>query len=116
MAKKITCNTDNKFLWGDDCVGWYLLNNPELLIVKEVMPAHTKEIKHYHRQAQQLFYIIEGSATFNVEDEILYISSSESLFIKSGEKHQILNETENDLVFLVIAFPSTANDRVDIAA
>ncbi|GLI08987.1 hypothetical protein YDYSG_50190 [Paenibacillus tyrfis] len=41
--------------WGDQCDGWHLVRQPELSVIHERMPPHTAEVRHYHKQARQLF-------------------------------------------------------------
>lgn len=115
MAKKIICDSNNQFLWGKGNVGWHLIDNQSLSVIREVMLPNTEEVKHYHQHSQQLFYIIKGKATFEVENETVEVDSGESLIIEAGEKHQIFNKTEQELVFLVISMPSTVNDRFDVS-
>jgi quercetin dioxygenase-like cupin family protein len=35
------------------------------------------------------------------------------LQIKAGDKHKIINETDQDLEFILCSYPSTQNDRTD---
>ncbi len=41
------------YQWGSDCDGWNLVDEDSLSIKQELMPAGTKEVKHYHQSAQQ---------------------------------------------------------------
>jgi len=43
------------------------------------MPPNTSEALHYHQKAQQFFYILLGPATFEMEDEIFEVKSTEGL-------------------------------------
>ena len=77
------------------------------------MPAGTKEVKHYHQTAQQFFYILKGKATFEIEDSIIEINEGEGLHIEAGQKYRILNESNEDLEFILCSQPSTKNDRIN---
>ncbi len=109
-------NRDNseKYLWGDDCYGWHLLKNKELSIIEELMPPATQEVKHYHSKAQQFFYVLEGEATFKIENHTITVPKREGIHIEPGVIHQIRNEGNVDLEFLVISQPISRGDRVEL--
>lgn len=76
------------------------------------MPPGTAEQPHFHTRAQQLFYILSGTATFTVDGKEITVQSNESLHIPPGVKHCIENRTNTDLQFLVISEPKSHGDRV----
>lgn len=101
------------YQWGSDCDGWNLVDEDVLSVKQELMPAGTKEAKHYHQTAQQFFYILKGKATFEIEDSIIEITQGEGLHIEAGAKHRISNESSEDLEFILCSQPSTKNDRIN---
>ena len=100
------------YKWGNDCDGWRLVKEKNLSVIQECMPAGTTETKHYHQDAQQFFFILRGRARFEVEDEIIEVQQNQGLHIAAGKKHRIVNDTNEELEFLLCSQPSTANDRV----
>jgi len=101
------------YKWGSDCDGWDLVDEDGLSVKQELMPGGTKEQKHYHRTAQQFFYILKGRATFEVEDSIMEIGQGEGLHIEAGKKHRISNESVEDLEFILCSQPSAKGDRIN---
>lgn len=101
------------YQWGSNCDGWNLLDEDALSIKQELLPAGTKEVKHYHQTAQQFFYILKGKATFEIEDFIIEINEGEGLHIEAGKTHGISNESNEDLEFILCSQPSTKNDRIN---
>lgn len=99
------------YTWGQGCDSWVLVENEGLSIKKERMPAHTREVRHFHQTAQQFFYILEGSATFYIADQKMVVQAPNGLQISPQTPHYIANETKLPLVFLVISQPSTLHDR-----
>ncbi len=102
------------YQWGENCDGWVFIENPELSIKQEKMPSGTSEQLHFHKKANQVFYILEGEATFMIEGKIIKIQTGEGLEIKAGQKHQIINETNDALEFILFSNPSTKGDRYHI--
>jgi mannose-6-phosphate isomerase-like protein (cupin superfamily) len=108
--KKSTVNAEH-YIWGDNCDGWHLAKTDSLSVIQERMPAGTTEQYHFHRKAQQVFYILEGTATFIIEGKTHVVNSGESLHIPVLCKHKISNESDTDLHFIVVSEPKSHGDR-----
>ena len=109
-------STDNAehYTWGANCDGWHLLRSDRLTVIEERMPPGTSEQMHYHQNAQQVFYVLSGIATFEIEGELKSVNARQSVHIPKGLKHRILNNSDEDLHFLVISEPKSHGDRVNI--
>jgi mannose-6-phosphate isomerase-like protein (cupin superfamily) len=99
------------YVWGDNCEGWILAETKSLSVKQELMPPQTAEVLHYHKKAQQFFFILKGIATFEVEEQGFTVRAGYGLYIEAGKKHRIMNNTGEDLEFLLSSQPSTNNDR-----
>jgi len=116
------------YVWGDNCDGWNLVDKAELSVKMERMPPHTAEQEHFHQRARQFFFILKGSATFVFVEEVdpvedaasatketrIEVRAQQGLEIPAGLRHRILNESEEDLEFILCSQPSTAGDRINI--
>jgi mannose-6-phosphate isomerase-like protein (cupin superfamily) len=103
------------YKWGDNCDGWRLLDSDSLSVIHERMPAGTREKKHYHRKAQQFFFMLSGEAKFYFDEEPVTVKAQQGIHIPAGTKHFISNESGSDIEFLVISEPATKDDRVESA-
>lgn len=72
------------YQWGDGCDGWNFVEEPALSVKQERMPAGTSEALHYHQYAQQFFFILKGSALFEIEDERIIVNEMEGIHIPAG--------------------------------
>jgi mannose-6-phosphate isomerase-like protein (cupin superfamily) len=106
-------NSLKHYQWGTGCDSWNLVEEKKLSVKQEQMPAGTSEIKHYHKEAQQIFFILTGTATFEVEGESIVVKMGEGLHIPAGDTHKISNSTEENLEFIVCSQPSTIHDRIN---
>jgi mannose-6-phosphate isomerase-like protein (cupin superfamily) len=102
------------YIWGDNCDGWHLLKTESLSVIQEKMPSGTSEQLHFHNRAQQVFYILSGVATFEIEGKITMVKANESVAIPAGARHLIANENSEDLNLLVISQPNSHSDRTNI--
>ncbi len=101
------------YQWGDHCSGWHLVQSANLSIIEESMPPGTQEIMHFHNFSEQFFYVLKGTATFLFEREKIEIEQGFGLNIQPQVKHQIRNENETALEFLVVSQPTTQGDRIN---
>lgn len=77
------------------------------------MPPMTSEKAHFHRSAQQFYFVLKGKATLQMEQGIVELGPHEGFLVRPGIKHQIKNTTSEELNFLVISEPSTFEDRFE---
>jgi mannose-6-phosphate isomerase-like protein (cupin superfamily) len=114
MSIPVSIKNTERYSWGDNCDGWHLLKTDSLSVISEKMPPGTSEKVHFHKNAQQLFYILSGVATIQLEEKTIELRPDESIHIPKGAKHCIKNNGKDDLSFLLISEPRAQNDRVDL--
>lgn len=102
------------YSWGDKNDGWHFLQSPELSIIRETIQVGSGEALHYHKKAEQFFYIIEGSASFYLEDDVFVLNKDEGIHVAPNQKHKIKNSGKELLQFLVISRPKSHGDRVNV--
>ena len=107
-------NGGNHYQWGNNCDGWNLVEENSLSVKLERMPPKTSEQKHYHQHAQQFFYILKGEAIFEIQQERTHVKSEQGIHIAAGKEHRIINESNEDVEFILTSQPSTINDRINV--
>ena len=101
------------YIWGEISEGWHLLGRDDLSVMQERVPSGAGEVMHYHNRARQFFYILEGEGTMVLEYHQLVLKKGQGVEIPPGIKHQFKNQSNTDVLFLVISTPSTKGDRVE---
>jgi mannose-6-phosphate isomerase-like protein (cupin superfamily) len=109
----VSINHAEHYIWGENCDGWRLLQRGDISVIQERVPAGGAEVMHYHHTARQFFYILEGEGTMVLESHQLVLRKGEGLEIPPGIKHQFRNQSNADVLFLVISAPSTTEDRMN---
>jgi len=99
------------YRWGDDCDGWHLVKDPQFSVIEELIPPGAAEVRHYHKQAQQFFYILGGEAIMEVEGEPIIIPAGSGIRILPGVWHQIRNPSSGPLRLLVMSQPPSHGDK-----
>lgn len=107
-------NTAEHYKWGQNCDGWHLVKSDSLSIIQESMPPKTFERRHKHFKSRQFFYIVSGEATIEIDGQRNILKPEQGCEVSPGKEHQILNESNSDLHFLVISCPPSHSDRVDV--
>jgi len=98
-------------VWGSNCDGWHLAQSRELSVIHERMPAKTTEVNHYHRQSRQFFFVLSGTATMRIDGKSIVLHEQEGIEIAPLLAHQMCNESDGDVEFLVISQPTSRGDR-----
>ena len=109
---KVNISNAEHYIWGSNCDGWHLLKNDNLSVIQEKVPRGCSEVKHYHKISRQFFYVLKGIATIEIEEKVFKLNPSEGIEVNPGQVHQLRNETEEDLEFLVVSSPKSQGDRV----
>ena len=100
------------YAWGDNCDGWHLLREPNLSVIEECVPPGASEVRHFHKNAQQFFFVLSGQAMMEADGERIPLSSGQGVAIPPGTRHQFRNHSEEPVRFLVISQPPSHGDRV----
>jgi mannose-6-phosphate isomerase-like protein (cupin superfamily) len=109
----ISIENAEHYIWGENCDGWHLLKRHDMSVIQERVPPGSAEVMHYHEQARQFFYMLEGEGTISFEDHEIILQRGQSLEIPPMVKHQFKNNLQMDVHFLVFSVPSTRGDRIN---
>ena len=102
------------FSWGRDCEGWKFLERSDLSVTYERIPSSRGEVHHYHRKSRQFFFILSGEAAFIIGKEKVTVRPGQGMEIPPGMLHSLWNDSQEDLLFLMISSPNTKGDRVNL--
>ena len=112
MQRPVSTKNAEHYIWGGTCEGWHLLKHPGLSVIQERVPPGGREVPHYHRYAQQFFYVLAGEAIIELAEGIVRLAPGQGYAVTAGVRHQLRNEGETTLEFLVISAPHAHGDRV----
>lgn len=109
----MTVNRENSehYNWGGTCDGWILRRGEDLLIIEERMPPQTREERHFHAKAEQFFYVLAGTLTMELDGSVHQLQQGSGISVAKGISHQACNESDEDVVFLVVSCPTSRGDR-----
>jgi mannose-6-phosphate isomerase-like protein (cupin superfamily) len=103
-------HTVEHYKWGHSD-GWRLLDHPDLTVIQERIPPGGAEIRHLHRRARQLFYVLDGEVQMELAGELLIMRAGDAVEVAPEQPHRVHNDSSADASLLVVSAPSTAGDR-----
>lgn len=106
-------NADH-YQWGNGCDGWHLVRSTSLSVIQELVPPDCSEVRHYHNESEQFFFILNGIATLEVNGVAHKLMPQEGFHIAAGVKHQLRNDHKENLSFIVTSTPPSHGDRVEL--
>ena len=106
--------TAEHYIWGQHCDGWHLVKSDSLSVIQELMPPHTSEVRHKHSRSRQFFFVLSGEAAIEIDASTHILQAEQGLEIGPETPHRILNNSSEDLHFLVISCPPSHGDRIAV--
>lgn len=107
-------STAEYYVWGAGCDGWRHLSGQDLSVIQERMPPGSAEVRHLHRRARQVFFMLSGELEIELDGVHRRLATGQSLEIPPGVAHHTWNPGRLDAWFLVISSPSTKGDREEV--
>jgi len=114
MAGIVDRGNAEHYGWGDGCDGWRHLSRQDLSVIHERIPPGGSEVRHFHRSARQLFFVLGGRLGIEADGEEFELHSEQSIEIAPGVPHRVSNPGTEDAWFLVVSSPTTKNDREEV--
>jgi len=102
------------FTWREVCLGWTLVDQPSLHVIEERMPPGTFELRHVHTSTHQFYFVLEGRATVVSDAGRFEVAAMHGIEIPPRLEHQMRNESDTDLEFLVISTRRPREDRRNV--
>jgi mannose-6-phosphate isomerase-like protein (cupin superfamily) len=69
------------------------------------LPAGASTTPHFHPKTEEIYYLLEGSASMRIGDEIRTVGPGDAIAIPPGLVHQITNTGDVVLKFLCCCAP-----------
>lgn len=101
------------YIWGDNCDGWHLVKSTQLSVIQERVPASCSEVKHFHRNSEQFFFVLSGAATLEIAGQAHKLEAHQGMHVPAGVAHKLKNDSDEPTEFIVTSTPPSHGDRVE---
>lgn len=72
---------------------------------KLIIKPGQKSRRHYHKQTEEIYYILSGSGKVRIRDEQFDVGPGYAMLMPIGVSHQITNTSDEDLIFVCADAP-----------
>jgi mannose-6-phosphate isomerase-like protein (cupin superfamily) len=79
-------------------------------LAEAVVPVGSATEEHYHRNSEEIYYILSGIGEIRVDGEVASVMAGDAIALLPGSVHKIWNRGDSDLVFLCICVPPYEHD------
>lgn len=69
---------------------------------------------HRHRQAEELYHFIRGRGHLHIGDKTARVKAGDTVLIPPGSWHRVINDSDEDLVFLCCCSPAYAHADTEL--
>lgn len=69
------------------------------------LPRGGRTERHYHRQSEEIYFIISGTGTMEIDGETSPVKPGDAILIPAGTRHQIQASAAGTLQFLCCCAP-----------
>ena len=79
-------------------------------LAEATLPAGGATAEHYHRETEEIYYILQGQARMRLEGEEQVVGPGDAVAISPGQKHKIWNTGDTPLIFLCCCAPPYSHE------
>ena len=84
-------------------------------LAEEVLPVGAKVTSHFHKETEEIYYILSGRGLMTVGDEVREVASGDAIFIPTGQRHTLENNGDAPLTLLLVCGPAySAEDHLSL--
>ncbi len=65
---------------------------------------------HAHLRSEETYYVLRGEGRLTIDGREHRVQPGDAVWIEPGERHQIVNDRHDDLVFLAVSAPPWSED------
>ena len=94
----------------------YLIDGPTMQLGLLVLPPGAGSETygtHYHREVDESFYVLEGTAKVHMEGKEVRLGTGDVLTVEKGERHRLENDGNVPLKAVFFKCPFLPEDRVE---
>ena len=81
-------------------------------LAEETLPVGASVTKHFHKQTEEIYYLLEGAGEMTVGDETRLVQAGDAVFIPVNHVHTLKNTGDKPIKLLLIC--GAAHDFADV--
>ena len=93
-----------------EILGYQAGNIKSHSLAEVTIPPGGSSQAHYHRNSEETYFILSGTATLNINSQTYKLNPGEAILIEPHDVHEISNDEGQDLIFLAVCVPAWHQD------
>ena len=74
-------------------------------LAEATIPAADSTVRHHHRVSEEMYYLVEGRATMEVDGEVREVAAGDAILIPPGARHRITASADGPVRLLCTCSP-----------
>jgi len=74
-------------------------------LAEATIPAGEATVRHHHRVSEEMYYLVAGTATMEVDGDVREVGAGDAILIPPGARHQITASAGVDVRLLCTCAP-----------
>ncbi len=79
-------------------------------LAEATIAADTATQRHYHRQSEEFYFLLEGEGTMEIDGATRTVSPGDAILIPTGSWHRITADAGSDIRMLVCCAPPYSHE------
>lgn len=79
-------------------------------LAEATIPAGEATVRHHHRVAEEIYYLLEGAGTMELDDRTRRVAAGDAILIPPGAWHRITADPDGPLRLLCSCSPPYSHD------
>ena len=75
-------------------------------LAEETLPAGAAVTRHFHRETEEVYYVLEGAGRMTVGVEVREVSAGDAVYIPRGAAHTLENTGAAPMTILLVCGPA----------
>jgi mannose-6-phosphate isomerase-like protein (cupin superfamily) len=75
-------------------------------LAEETLPPGCAVTPHYHREIEEVYYVVSGSGEMTVGDETRQVATGDAVYVPRGRRHSIANNGTEPIKLILVCGPA----------
>ncbi len=75
-------------------------------LAEEILPVGKKVSKHFHKNTEEIYYVLEGAGEMTVGNETMKVNAGDVVYIPKNHAHTLENTGETAMKILLVCGPA----------
>jgi mannose-6-phosphate isomerase-like protein (cupin superfamily) len=75
-------------------------------LAEEVLPPGCAVPPHYHRELEEIYYVLSGSGVMTVGEETREVGAGDAVYVPRGARHTLKNTGSKEIKLLLVCGPA----------